>query len=249
MSESVVLCEGYLDRAFWAGWLTHLGCTVPGQPGMIRDSLGRLVRNGQHLHHSKSGRHIRVVPCGGKPEVTREARQRLSKRTMKPELTRLVISVDPDVEVGAPGGATGLRVQDVHALARQFDASAIQTPVGDVALDAGSTVVSLVRWEAADSDVVGAPTRQTLERLVCASMVAAYPDRGPSVDRWLKSRPSPPPAHPKEFGWSYMAGWYAEQGCEAFFRIIWKDDKVVAELESRLRECGAWRVAESLADY
>ena len=31
MSESVILCEGYYDRAFWAGWLTHLGCTDPGQ--------------------------------------------------------------------------------------------------------------------------------------------------------------------------------------------------------------------------
>ena len=34
MSESVILCEGFLDRAFWAGWLEHLGCTDPGrQPG------------------------------------------------------------------------------------------------------------------------------------------------------------------------------------------------------------------------
>ena len=22
MSESVILCEGYYDRAFWAGWLS-----------------------------------------------------------------------------------------------------------------------------------------------------------------------------------------------------------------------------------
>jgi hypothetical protein len=31
MSESAVLCEGYYDRAFWAGLLVHLGCVDPGQ--------------------------------------------------------------------------------------------------------------------------------------------------------------------------------------------------------------------------
>lgn len=37
MSESVILCEGFHDRAFWDGWLTHLGCNSdgfrPGTPG------------------------------------------------------------------------------------------------------------------------------------------------------------------------------------------------------------------------
>ena len=34
MSESLVLCEGYHDRAFWAGWLGRLGCSDVGfRPG------------------------------------------------------------------------------------------------------------------------------------------------------------------------------------------------------------------------
>jgi hypothetical protein len=32
MSESVIYCEGYHDRAFWMGWLGHLGCSDPGLP-------------------------------------------------------------------------------------------------------------------------------------------------------------------------------------------------------------------------
>ncbi|MDT7815668.1 MAG: hypothetical protein QOJ42_5584 [Acidobacteriaceae bacterium] len=32
MSESVILCEGYHDRAFWDGWLRYLGCSDPGVP-------------------------------------------------------------------------------------------------------------------------------------------------------------------------------------------------------------------------
>ena len=30
MTESWILCEGYHDRGFWAGWLTYLGCSDVG---------------------------------------------------------------------------------------------------------------------------------------------------------------------------------------------------------------------------
>lgn len=30
MTESCIVCEGYHDRAFWAGLLLHLGCIDPG---------------------------------------------------------------------------------------------------------------------------------------------------------------------------------------------------------------------------
>ena len=40
MSEAVVLCEGFHDRAFWAGWLLRLGCT---DPGLLPDGTRRLV--------------------------------------------------------------------------------------------------------------------------------------------------------------------------------------------------------------
>ena len=65
---------------------------------------------------------------------------------------------------------------------------------------------------------------------------------------WLDSRPSAPDAGPKEFAWSYMAGWNAEHGCEAFYRLLWEDAEVAGQLESRLREAGAWRLAEALAE-
>jgi len=249
MSESVVLCEGYLDRAFWAGWLRRLGCTIPEKVGgSVRDELGRPVHRGQHLYSSKTGQGVRVVPCGGKPEVLREARQRLGQRNMKPRLTHLIINVDPDVDVDEPTAATGLRPQDVLAIAREFDPQATPTADGDTALDGGATLLSLVRWETDDHHFAGVPTRQTLERLVCTALVVAYPDRGPAVDAWLKSRPAPPPATPKESAWSHMSGWYAEHGCDAFYTLVWEDAAVAEELESRLRQAGAWRIAEALAE-
>ncbi len=248
MSESVILCEGYLDRAFWAGWLTHLGCTILRERGQVYDAIGRPVHRGQYMFRSKSERFVRVVPCKGRPNVRREARARLDQRGLRPRLTRLILNTDTDVDLALPSAATGSRHEDIVALVRQFDAAATIGPEGDIAADEGATIVSLVRWETADDVTLGVPTRQTLERVVCAALVAAYPVRGPLVDRWLKSRPDAPPARAKEFGWSYMAGWFADHGCEAFYELLWKDPLVVVQRESRLRAAGVWRVAEALAN-
>ena len=54
-------------------------------------------------------------------------------------------------------------------------------------------------------------------------------------------------ALPKDHAWSYMAGWYAEHGCEAFYSSLWNDVRVVAELESRLQAAGAWQIATAVA--
>jgi hypothetical protein len=120
-----------------------------------------------------------------------------------------------------------------------------------VLVDNGATQVFLVRWEVNDAVAVGLPNQQTLERLVCAALVAAYPDRGSTVQTWLDSRQNPPanaPAtEPKEFAWSYMAGWYAGHNCEDFYCSLWREPKVAAELESRLRSSGAWQIAKALA--
>ena len=101
-------------------------------------------------------------------------------------------------------------------------------------------------WEAADVTSPGVPSKQTLERLVCSAIVAAYPERGEPVQRWLESRPNPPKANPKEFAWSHMAGWYAKFDRDPFYRALWKDAKVATELQRRLEDCGAWQVAAEL---
>ena len=86
-----------------------------------------------------------------------------------------------------------------------------------------------------------------LERLACAALAAAYPARAAPVHNWLNARPAPPGVDPKEHAWSYMAGWYAEHGCEAFYSNLWNDPRVVAELDTRLRSSGAWQIAATLA--
>ncbi len=184
MSESVIYCEGYHDRAFWMGWLGHLGCVDPGAPlpggtgrRTILDPWSDPVKGGQYAYHSRSGRFIRVVPCQGKHKVLPAARIRLGQRNSK-GLVRLVINIDSDVTAsGSPTGPSGLQRADVERLAQGFDPAAAVNADGEIDLDAGATKVALVRWEVNDPPAPGLPDQQTLERLVSAALAAAYPAR------------------------------------------------------------------------
>jgi hypothetical protein len=162
-------------------------------------------------------------------------------------LVRLVINIDSDVTAsGTSTGTTGLRGQDVEQLVRTFDPAATLNPDGEIEVDGGATKVSLIRWEVNDPPAQGLPDQQTLERLASAALIAAYPARATAVQNWLDSRPNPPPRDAKDHAWSYMAGWYASHGCEAFYSNLWNDAGVVSELQTRLRGSGAWQIAEKL---
>ena len=107
MSETVVHCEGFHDRAFWAGWLLHLGCADPGLPAAgatsrspIFDPWNTEVKGGQFAFLARSSHFIRVVPCHGKGNILRRTRIRLGQRGSK-SLTRLIVNVDPDVSTSA----------------------------------------------------------------------------------------------------------------------------------------------------
>jgi hypothetical protein len=253
MSESVILCEGFHDRAFWNGWLKLLGCDstgfepkTPGYPAP--DPWGLPVSHGQFAYRSKSGRFLRVRQCGGRANVLPQARSRLNQRTTK-QLLQLVINVDVDASAANPiAGAVGLHRKDVLHQVQQIDPSAAMNAAGEIEVDGGATRISLIRWEASDpATTPGLPDQQTLERMVCAALAAAYPARAAAVQHWLNCRPNPPQVDPKEHAWSYMAGWYAGHGCEAFYSHLWNEARVVSELESRLRASGAWQIAETLA--
>ena len=128
----------------------------------------------------------------------------------------------------------------MDGLAREFGG----TKVGDTWLIQQTTVVP-VFWHAPDSPLDGIPGRQTLERLICADVVAAYPGRGPSVQQWLDSRPGP--IETKHFAWSYYAGWYAHHGAEDYYHRVWEDESVAAEIDARLRQTAVWPLIEEMA--
>ncbi|HET6246911.1 MAG TPA: hypothetical protein VFE47_04355 [Tepidisphaeraceae bacterium] len=249
--EFVVFCEGFHDRAFWKGWLSHLGCTDPGAQlptastrREVSDPWGGKVTRGRFAFNSPTGHFIQVCPCGGKANIMPLVRQRLKKHTTEPA-RRIIINEDSDLAVGAPADlATPATVETV---VRQFDASATQSATGEWQMYGGSLGISLVLWNAGDPPTAGVPDFQTLERLVSAAICSAKGGRGTAIRDWLNSRPNPPPADPKEFAWSHMAGWYASSGGEAFYSNLWNDAAIATELQNRLRANGAWDIVADFA--
>jgi hypothetical protein len=252
-SESYVLSEGYHDRAFWQGWLLNLGCKDPGfRPKGLRakipDPFGGFVGKGHFAFNSKSGAFIRIVPAGGKTQIPELLQMRLKESEIK-RLQRLVVNVDSDAQAdGSPAVGPTLTVQQLETLVRKFDGGAKANADGDIEIYGGETKISLVRWHLPDPPTAGIPHQQTLERLICAALMAVYPNRGPVVQKWLDSRPDPPPRDSKEYAWSYLAGWHADAGSyDAFCAMIWNNPLVVEQLRPRLEASGAWRVAQALA--
>jgi hypothetical protein len=123
-------------------------------------------------------------------------------------------------------------------------------PDGDISVKDGATLVSPVLWHVPGPVPEGVPSQQALERLVCMALSKAWPERGKAVEAWVKSRPLPPKGDKlhKAHAWSFMAGWYADQGCDAFYSLLWEDAAVASELEALLRASGGWRVAEALVN-
>jgi hypothetical protein len=250
-TESVVFCEGFHDRAFWKGWLFHLGCTDPGAQlkgastrRPVSDPWGGNVIQGRFAFNSPTGHFIQVSPCGGKSNLIPLVRQRLKKHTTEP-VRRIIVNEDSDLPAGA--AADMATPASVEAVVKDFDPAATQSPTGEWQLYAGTVGVSLIRWSAADPETDGVPRFQTLERLVSASICAAHGGRGVAVRDWLAARPDPPPHDVKEFAWSYMAGWYASLGGEAFYSNLWHDQLITAELETRIRANGAWTLVQDFA--
>jgi hypothetical protein len=254
--ESVILCEGFHDRAFWAGLLKHLGCVVPQDPAkplsqkMIRDPWGTRVAGGQFGYHSKTQEFVRVIPCGGETFLPAAVNNRLVERTTR-TLRHLVVTYDADTDPGIEPTATqgiASRKSAVLNILKKADPGVTTNAAGDFLLDGGNTVVSVVVWWAPDAPGPGLPAKHTLERIACAALAAAFPGRAQAVEQWLQSRPGGPQAgNPKEYAWSNMAGWYADQGCEAFYSELWNEPQVATELQSRLATIGAWRIGQALA--
>lgn len=209
---------------------------------------GTPVTKGQYGYHSPDEkRFIRVVPCGGKDGVIRIAKDRLEGRLDKP-WDHLILSVDSDLNAdGSPNPTKKITPQGIQDLASNDNRSVSPITGGfEVDFRGETSQVLLMEWSTFDPSSPGLPNQQTLERLVCAAIKSAYSERADTVQKWLDSRGQPPPPDPKDHAWSYMAGWYAEHGCQDFFRHLWDDEKIMPELRSRLQQSGDWDIAQEL---
>ncbi len=238
--QHVILCEGYDDRSFWAGWLTHLGCVDPSAGGRVavNDGWGRPVRGGRFLFEAAAGSKILVQPYRGKPQLARAVREFLKGQVDPP--SRLIINRDSDAQAGEPSTA----LESVGDLVAGYGAEPIADEVHSFRL--GATIIDSVIWETDEAgDLEGVPSQQNLERLVTASIQAAFDGRGRALHRWLRAEPLGS-ISAKAHSYSYLAKWYAEFGADDFFRALWRDEAVVAQLKRRLARSGAWKTVERL---
>ncbi|MBI5534961.1 MAG: hypothetical protein HY898_19695 [Deltaproteobacteria bacterium] len=228
--------------------MEHLGCrdlSEGGKNKQILDPWGKKVRDGQFGFESAAGGFIRILPCLGDSRVLAKVKGQLLQRTTQ-ALRVLVVSLDLDADDSSS------REQSFRDRILEADPDAKSNSPRRMTL-ADGTPVHLALWEAR-SDVAVLPAKQTLERLVCSAIHAAYPTRAPHVGDWLARRPpdsSPPeltpPMEAKAHAWSHVAGWYADRGLDEFYQRLWNDDSIAQALRGELQNSGAWSVAESIA--
>lgn len=238
--QHVVLCEGYDDRSFWKGWLLHLGCTDPTDGGRkaVPDVWGRPVQGqGRYLFHTPAGSDVIVQPYNGRDNARQATTDYLGDRqAYRP--SRVILNMDAD----SPDAASTSAEDQIRGIAERLGARGNRS--GPFVI--GESILHPVVWKCGDPDPTpGVPSRQTLERLVCAAIRASAPERADGAQRWLDDEPRGLKL-PKSYTSSYFAKWYTDHGEGHFHEGIWQDEAVVAELRSRLESQGAWQVVREL---
>lgn len=234
-SQRVIVVEGFLDRAFLAGFLKRSNCKSLGAPGAPapKDPWGARVAGGQYAYETPTGVFVRVVPSNGDRGVDKNVELYVKDAVTRP-IELLLAIVDPDV--AAKTDWSGPLHSKVGNLAAKCAGTA--DPQNPRAFRApGVDRAELGVWTTDEVDA-RLPQKQTLERLVVAAIADAQPDRFAHVVQFLNTRPVPPPAQGKEEAMALMAGWFSWRLSEGFYEAVWEDPSIAAALEARLTKNG-----------
>lgn len=249
--ESVIVCEGYHDRAFLNGLLLWRGCeALKDKP--YRD--GKKVKGkGQYAFRTPRGGWLRLVPSHGDSRLLESSETFIREGKTHPLARLLIVRDDDNLAVARDGGEATHDAQRaaLESWARSLGARRLDG-TEDFELGGGvcPTRISFMIWRSPDPDALHLPAKQTLERLVCAAIAEAHGPRCKAVEAWLASRPDPPPDEllHKSHAASHMAGWFSDRGYEGLFGAVWDDDGIRDALLKRLRETGADGVIDALLD-
>lgn len=236
--ERIVLCEGYHDRAFIAGALEKMGCTESRTDGQGKTVSG----GGQYGFRSATNQFIRVVPCQGKEKIPVQLRSTLDGRGTRGFIKRIVVCIDADTDSTA-GLQVPMAPQWVGDATKTADPNATLDAYGDWRAFDGDLVVSVATWWTNDPPTDELPHKQTLERMIVAALRSSNGRNARMVADWLANVGN---HGPKEYAWSHMAGWHAEEGCEGFCRLVWKNIEVAQELMNRFKVNGCARIFDKL---
>lgn len=219
--ERVIVVEGFFDRAFVKGVLTRLGCESLFRPGTpVKDPWGSNVTGGVYAFSTASNAFIRVVPVNG-PNLDRRVKV-LSEGAKTKPIEHLLVIPDADTQSGQDWkGAVDSKRQNLKNLGAQIPR-----------LDVGV-------WATDDGDA-SLPQQQALERLVVASIAAAYPARWSHAAGFLDQRPDRPSSTGREGAMALMAGWWSDRFSEGFYSAVWEDEEITTQLIKRLQAAQTW---------
>lgn len=241
-----VLVEGYDDRAFWSGWLGHLGAvdartidkktwqTTLGLSERDRMSGGPGCKGMFAFLLEDDALLFQIIPVqeqqlDGDPLTTLLDDLLLTRATAAIPYRAIIICQDDDTDAGAEPA----RVADsVRARLRNRGESFDALPQGARLTD--GTAVLQFTWRCDDAPSASLPSKQTLERIVCAAIGDARPAHLASVSGWLGARPEPRGAEHKATAAALWAGWSADDGWAEFYKAIWRDAETRGALTRRL---------------
>ncbi|NJL30552.1 MAG: hypothetical protein HC898_02360 [Phycisphaerales bacterium] len=245
-TETYVLCEGYHDRAFWAGALSYLKCNRPEQK--VKDPWGKLVVSGQFGYTTPGNHFIRITPVSGNGSILHFARQRINRRNVD-KVDRIVMCIDSDLLLDEFSVShTDSNNNELLAWTRQIDSDAIEE--GAYIRLKDGTMVNLIEWKTTSTEAGhGVPGKQTLERIICSALAATFPQRAYDVQQWLDSRHEKPgKSSAKEHAFSYLAGWFADSGSyEGAIAQWWNDPNIREHIIAELEKTGIWSIMHAIA--
>lgn len=240
--QRVLVVEGFLDRAFVAGFLKRSHCKPLGAPGNPppKDPWGAKVTAGQYAYATSSGVFVRVVPSGGSGVTT--IVEIFARDAVTRPVDRLLALFDPDVAANADW--QGPLESKVRTLATKCSGELLQQNPRAFR-SPGVSLAEVGAWVCDDPDP-RLPQKQTLERLVVSAIASARPGWFEHVAEFLRTRPDPSGSRGKEEAMGLMAGWFSWRLSEGFYEAVWEDQAIATALERLLSNCGLLR---SLSEF
>jgi hypothetical protein len=146
-------------------------------------------------------------------------------------LAAVVVNLDADNQPGEPSPVTA---STLGAWLEQHGHGPAEPLPHGVRL-ADGVEVHLAIWRSSAPPDAKLPSKQTLERMICAALLETRPTWVESSTGWLSQRPEPQGKLHKVHAAALFAGWYADDGWDYFFRGLWSDEVVASALRRQLQ--------------
>lgn len=229
MKRIVFVCEGYDDRAFLKGCIKTWFDFVdrPDFPDDLGKSRGHFV-----FESASSSAFLRIAPAHSVDKLTLEA-SLIGRRLLDGD--RLVIVRDDDTDASAP----------------PLDVVAVQRTVAATIVEKGApegVEAKVIAFRSESPLTQRLPSKQTLERVVCAALLRVDSTHGEDVHDWLFRTPArnqDVKLH-KAHWLAHLAKWRGHLGsADTAYEQLWSIPEVATALRAELEASGAWQVLEA----